>query len=123
MTDLANFNPGSVDSLFGAILQEGERALGRPIENVQAVAAHLRMLAEESLKTAKALAEGRIDAETAREVFEGRQAVLVQMGEFVELTGLQAMQRVADAVFRVIGFAILNRTGINIAPGLLGKGG
>ena len=119
MTDLSSFNPGSVDELFGRIMQEGESALGRPIENVQAVAGHLRTLAQDSLKTARALAEGRIDAETAREVFEGRQAVLRQMTEFVELTGLQALQRVADAVFRVIGWAILNRTGINVAPGLV----
>ena len=119
MSDLASFNPGSIDELLGRILRDGEQALGRPIENVGAVAGHLRGLAEDSLKTAKALAEGRIDEETAREVMAGRKEILVQMTEFVELTGLQAMQRVADAVFRVIGWAILNRTGINLAPGLV----
>ena len=119
MTDLSTFNPSSVDDLFRAIVREGEQALGRPIENVQAVAGHLRTLASDSLKTAAALVEGRIDEETARQAFEGRKEVLLQMREFVELTALQAAQRAADAIFRVIGWAIFNRTGINVAPGLV----
>ena len=120
MIDLATFNPASADDLFEAIVEEGGRALGRPLENVQAVSGHLRQLAEDSLKTARALAEGRIDAETARDAFEGRRQALLQLGEFVELQALQAAQRAADAIFRVIGAAIRNRTGINLAPGLLG---
>ena len=122
MTDLADFNPASFDALFHRMLEDGQQALGGPIDSASAVAGHMRSLAQDSLKTAKALAEGRIDAKTAREVFEGRKEMLVQMAEFVVLTGLQAMQRVADAVFRVIGWAILNRTGINLAPGLVNPG-
>ena len=45
------------------------------------------------------------------------------MTEFVELTGLQALQRVADSIFRVIGWAVFNRTGINLAPGLVNTPG
>ena len=123
MTDFSNFNPGSFDELFGAIVREGEQALGRPITNVQSVAGHLRSLTEASLKTAAALAEGRIDEEAAREAFESRKRVLLQMSEFVQLQTLQAAQRAADAIFRVIGWAILNRTGINVAPGLVNPQG
>ena len=119
MIDLSKFNPTSVDDLFNAIVSEGEAALGRPIENGKAVAGHLRMLATESLKTAKALAEGRIDEQTAKEGFDGRKEALVQIAEFGELLALQAAQRLADSVFRVIGSAIFNRTGINLAPGLV----
>lgn len=119
MIDLSNFNPSSVDDLFGAIVSEGAQALGRPLENVQSLRGHLRRLASDSLATATALAEGRIDAETAREAFEGRREVLLQMREFLELTTLQAAQRAADAIFRVIGWAVLNRTGINLAPHLV----
>jgi dsDNA-specific endonuclease/ATPase MutS2 len=119
MTDLSSFNPTNANDLFRTIIQEGEQALGRPIENVQSLAGHLRRLAEDSLKTAEALLEGRIDAQTAQEAFEGRKEVLLQMREFVELTALQAAQRAADAIFRVIGWAIFNRTGINVAPGLV----
>lgn len=119
MTDFSAFNPGSIDELLGAILDEGKQAVGRPIENVQAVAGYLRGLAKDSLETAKALAEGRITEQAAKRAFEGRQAELVEIREFVELTGLQAAQRATDAIFRVIGWAIFNRTGINIAPGLV----
>ena len=119
MTDLSTFNPGSVDELLTTILREGEQALGRPIDNVQAVAGYLRGLAKDSLDTAKALAEGRISARAAERAFEGRKEELLQIREFVELQALQAAQRAADAIFRVIGWAIFNRTGINVAPGLV----
>ncbi|HYJ29236.1 MAG TPA: hypothetical protein VEW25_02710 [Allosphingosinicella sp.] len=119
MTDLSTFNPGSADDLFRTIVREGEQALGRPIENVKAVAGYLRDLAKDSIDTASALAEGRISERAAKRAFEGRQQELLQIREFVELQALQAAQRAADAIFRVIGWAILNRTGINLAPGLV----
>ena len=119
MTDLSSFNPGSVDDLLHAIVQEGEKALGRPIDNVKAVAGYLRGLAQDSLLTAAALAEGRISENTAKIAFEGRKEELLQIREFVELQALQGAQRAADAIFRVIGWAIFNRTGINLAPGLV----
>jgi hypothetical protein len=117
MLDLSTFKPASADELFKAILREGGQALGKPLENVQAVAGHLRLLAEDSLKTAKALVEGRIDEQTAREAFEGRKQALLQLRAFVELQALQAAQRAADAIFRVIGAAIRNRTGIDLLGG------
>lgn len=119
MVDLSTFNPSSFDELFRTIIEEGERALGKPIENVKAVEGYLRGLAKDSLDTAKALAEGRISEQAARRAFEGRKEELLQIREFVELQALQAAQRAADAIFRVIGWAILNRTGINVAPGLV----
>lgn len=119
MTDLSSFNPTSVGELFSTMVHEGEQALGKPLANVQAVAGYLRGLAEDSLKTAAALAEGRISAQTAQDMVEGHKEVLLQMREFVELQALQAAQRAADAIFRVIGWAIFNRTGINVAPGLV----
>ena len=120
MTDLASFNPASVGELLRAMLDEGGRALGRPLDNVQALEGYLRGLAEDSLATAEALAEGRISERAAQRAFDDRQAELVEMREFVELQALQGAQRAADAIFRVIGAAIRNRTGINLAPGLLG---
>ena len=119
MTDLSSFNPGNVDDLLHMILQEGEQALGKPIQNVQAVAGYLRGLAQDSLATAAALAEGRISKEVAQRAFEGRKDELLQIREFVELQALQGAQRAADAIFRVIGWAIFNRTGVNVAPGLV----
>ena len=117
MTDLATFNPATAEELFRALVREGGEALGRPLDNVQAVAGHLHQLAEDSLKTARALVEGRIDEQTAREAFAARKRLLLQIGEFVELQALQAAQRAADAIFRVIGAAIRNRTGIDLLGG------
>lgn len=119
MNDRAGFDPATAEDLFRAIVGEGERALGGPVAAVEAVADHLRMLARESLLTAEALAQGRIDAETAREVLEGRRFVLLQMKEFVALAGLQAARRAADGVFRLLGQAILARTGVNLVPNLI----
>jgi hypothetical protein len=104
------------------MLREGENALGRPIGDAGAVARHLRSLAQASLETAAALAEGRIDAEAAREAFEGRRRLLVQMRAFAELAALQGAQSGADAIFRTIGRAVLDRTGINLVPDLVDPG-
>jgi hypothetical protein len=122
MTDFSTFDPGSTEALFRALLREGERALGRSLDDVRSVAAHLRSLAEASLETATALAEGRIDAETAREAFESRRQVLLQMRDFAALAALQAAPLAADAIFEAIGWAIYNRTGVNLAPRLVAPG-
>jgi hypothetical protein len=122
MVDLSSFNPGSVEELFRAAVQEGEQALGRPIGNLRSVAGYLRGVAADSLDTAQALAEGTISERAAKRTFEGYQEELLQIREFVELQALQAAQRAADAIFRVIGWAIFNRTGINVAPGLVNPG-
>ena len=119
MTDLAHFSPASFDELLEVLVAEGGEAIGTPLENIQAVTGYLRILADGSMKTMRALAEGRIDAQTAADVLAERKEVLVQTAEFTGLMGLVAAQRLADAVFRVVGWAILNRTGLNLAPELV----
>ena len=117
MVDLATFNPQNLDELFHGLIEEGRAAVGGAVDNVAAVPAHLKTLAEATLKTAAALAEGRIDAETAKEIFEDRKATLKQALEFEAYMALVVAQKLTDAVFRVIGAAIRNRTGINLFPG------
>jgi hypothetical protein len=44
------------------------------------------------------------------------------MRAFAELAALQGAQSGADAIFRTIGRAVLDRTGINLAPDLVDPG-
>jgi hypothetical protein len=119
MTDFSSFNPATASELLKELTKEAGAAAGRPIRNVKEVAAHLRLLARQSVATAEALAEGRIDRRTAEIVSAERKDVLVQVARFQALMAHVLAQRVADAAFRVIGWAIFNRTGVNLAPGLV----
>lgn len=117
MTDLSTFNPSSFDDLLKAFLDEGGAAIGGSIEDMKVVPGHLKTLAEATLKTGKALAEGRISAQTAEELMRDRKETFIQLLEFEAFMGLVVAQKLTDAVFRVIGAAIRNRTGINLIPG------
>ncbi|HEY0013966.1 MAG TPA: hypothetical protein VGB79_14080 [Allosphingosinicella sp.] len=108
--------PAAAEALFRTVLAEAGAALGRPLDAAQPLAAHLRRLAEDSLATAAALAEGRIGVEAAREAFEGRREALVQIREFAERAALGGAGRAADAVFEALGRAVLDRTGVDLAP-------
>ncbi|MEA1014117.1 hypothetical protein [Sphingosinicella sp. LY1275] len=119
MTDLSQFNPTSLDALLDAMLTEGRSAVEGVLDDAITARAHLKTLADASLKTMKALGEGTISAETAAETMEERKAVLGQMLEFELFLAHVAAQKLTDAIFRVIGWAIFNRTGINLVPGLV----
>jgi hypothetical protein len=106
----------SAEALFRTILAEAGAALGRPLDAAEPIAAHLSRLAEDSLATAAALAAGRIGADTAREALQGRREALVQIREFAELAALGGAGRAADAVLAALGRAVLNRTGVDLAP-------
>jgi hypothetical protein len=119
MTDWTNFKPANVDELVKAFTEEGRAAIGGAIDNSQAVAGHLRTLAEASVKTMGALALGQIDAQTAKTIMDERKDVIKQAFQFEAYMALVVAQKLTDAIFRVLGWAIFNRTGINIAPGLV----
>ena len=122
MTDLNQFNPTSLDALLDAMLTEGSNAVDGVLEDAVAVRAHLKTLADASLKTMKALGAGTISADTAAEIMEERKDVLGQMLEFELFLAHVAAQKLTDAIFRVIGWAVFNRTGINLVPGLVQPG-
>lgn len=119
MTDYSSFNPATAAELLKVLTREASAAAGRPIRNVKEVAAHLRLLARQSVATAEALAEGRIDRRTAEIVAAERRDVLIQVARFQALMAHVLAQRVADSAFRAIGWAIFNRTGVNLAPELV----
>jgi hypothetical protein len=117
MTDLSTFNPTSFDQLFNAFVEEGSAAINGNVADIKAVPAHLKTLAKAALKTAQALAEGRIDKETAGDALQAQKDAFKQALEFEAFMALVVAQKLTDAVFRVIGAAIRNRTGINLIPG------
>ncbi len=117
MTDLSTFNPTGVNDLFKAFVDEGSKAIGSSVDDIKVAVPHLKTLAEASLKTVKALAEGRIDAETAEQILADRKETLQQLLEFEAFMALVVAQKLANAVFNVIGAAIRNRTGIDLLGG------
>jgi hypothetical protein len=117
MVDLSTFNPQNLDQLFKGLVDEGRAAVGSSVDNIAAVPPQLKTLAEATLKTATALAEGRIDAETAKTILEDRKETLQQALEFEAYMALVVAQKLTNAVFNVIGAVIRNRTGINLFPG------
>jgi hypothetical protein len=116
MTDTPRNDPAVADTLFQAILAEAGAALARPAAELEPLGQHLRRLAEDSLATAAALAEGRIGAEAARDAFQGRRDALLQLREFAELAALRGADSAADAIFHAIGRAVQERAGVDLAP-------
>lgn len=117
MTDLSTFSPTSFDDLFKAFVDEGSAAIGSSVKDIKSVPGHLQTLARASLNTVEALAERRIGKETAQEALEAQKDAFRQALEFEAFMALVVAQKLTDAVFRVIGAAIRNRTGIDLIPG------
>ncbi|MGP1352002.1 MAG: hypothetical protein ACTS1Z_01645 [Parasphingopyxis sp.] len=119
MPDLSTFNPGSVSELLDTMIGEVSQVAGDWWEeNSGLMKGYLAELAEGTMQTGAALAEGRISAETADAVLRGRARVLDQLLDLAAYMTLVLAQKLADAIFRVVGWAIYNRTGVNLAPHL-----
>jgi hypothetical protein len=122
LTDLTTFNPSTVDELFRTLVEEvtGE-AKDWWKKNKGLMRGYMKGLAEASMQTAKALAEGRINEFQASQAFAMQRAAFEQTLQFSEFMTLALAQRLLDTVFRVLATAVLNRTGINLAPKLTGQ--
>jgi hypothetical protein len=119
-TDLATFNPRNFGELAEVLEEQiGDIATDWWNENKVVVSARMRLLAKAAMKTTKALAEGRIDQETAEEALAMQRSALDDVITYSQFMSLVLAERVKDALFKVIGQVILNRTGLSI-PGLLG---
>ncbi|MEE4279410.1 MAG: hypothetical protein V2I82_13160 [Halieaceae bacterium] len=120
MTDYASFNPTNVDEFVAALTDE-VKVLGNKWweTNSSIVPGYLRSLAEATLQTEVALVEGKIDSSTADQVFRMQQAAFRQTMRFTKYMTLVLSQKVVDAVFRLVGWAIYNRVGFNFFPELV----
>jgi hypothetical protein len=120
MADLATFNPTDVDELFDQLVSEvsGE-AKTWWTKNKGLMTGYLKSLAEASMQTTIALHNKQITAAQANRAFRAQKLAFEQTLDFSKLMTLVLAQRLLDAIFRVIGWVILNRTGINLAPHLV----
>lgn len=120
MTELSTFNPQTVDDLVAAISGDVAGIGGRWwSENSQIIPGYFRSLAEATLQTQEALAAGIINEESADRALRMQQAAFRQTINFMKYMTLVLSQKIVDAVFTLVGWAVFNRTGINFFPELV----
>ena len=120
MSDLSDFNPETVGELFDRL---GDELKGVATdwwnENHESVGGYLTYLATATLQTRAALVEGRISQEYADIIMHDQELAFKQTLQFATFMTLVLAQKLYDAVFRVIGSVIFNRTGVNLWPDLV----
>ena len=120
MPDLTDFNPANAAELLDAIIEGvSTEASDWWTKNSALMEGYVRALAEASMQTAAALREGRLSAEQADAAFYEQKLAFESTLRFSKLMTLSLAQRIVDSVFRVIGWAVLNGTGVNVAPHLV----
>ncbi len=115
--DLTKFNPQTVDQLVSA-LEAGLSTTATTWYNANsaAVAGDLKMLAQAAVETQAALLEGRITQAYAQTAIQMQKETLQQTIEFTELMTMALAQQLLNSVTATIGWAIYNKTGINLFP-------
>jgi hypothetical protein len=120
MLDFANLKIETVDGLVSALEDElGGVSTKWWNANKSVVSGYLRSLAEASVQTQLALANHQIPPEAADMIMRNQQLAFNQTLQFTKFMTLVLAQQLLDATFRVIGWAIYNKTGINLAPSLV----
>lgn len=120
MPDFSNFNPAGVDDFFDAFTGELTSVAGEWwTTNKSAVGGYVRSLAEASAQTQIALAEGRISANVADQALRMQQATFRQTIRYTELMQYALAQKVVDTLFSMVGWAVFNKTGVNLFPELV----
>ena len=123
MSDLSNFNPESVNELFDTLSDELTTvASDWWRDNKDTVGGYLTYMATATLQTRAALAEGRITQEYADIVMHDQEQAFKQTLQFATFMSLVLAQKLYDAVFRIVGWVIFNRTGVNLWPDLVRNG-
>jgi hypothetical protein len=118
--DLSSFNPADADQLLAMIEgQVGQVSAKWWTANESAVSGYLKSLAEAAIQTQIALAANRISQQDATDAMAMQKAALQQTIQFTEYMTLALAQQVFDTVFTVIGWAIYNKTGMNLFPELV----
>lgn len=122
--DLSTFNPANARELGEAIVGEISGMGKRWWEtNSQDVEGYVRSLAEASVQTATALAEGRIEKAQAQMIMEMQKVAYQNTLHFTKFMTMALAQNVLDETLRIVGAAVMNRTGLNLWPGLTSGNG
>ncbi len=120
MLDFANLRIDNVDQLVSTLEDElGGVSTQWWNANKSVVAGYLRSLAEATLQTQVALGNQQIRPEAADMIMRNQQLAFNQTLQFTKFVTLVLAQQLLDATFRVIGWVIYNKTGVNLAPSLV----
>lgn len=124
MLDFANLRIDNVDDLVSTLEEElGGVSTQWWNANKSVVAGYLRSLAEATMQTRLALANGQIPAQAADMIMSNQKLAFTQTLQFTQFMTLVLAQQLLDAAFKVIGWVIYNRTGVNLAPSLVQPAG
>jgi hypothetical protein len=116
-TDLSTFKPADAQALFQEISsQVSGDATAWWNTNSSLVAGYIKSLSEAAIQTQLALAEGRIDQATATQILGMQKTAFNQTLNFSQYMTLALAQQIENTVFKVVGWAIYNRTGFNLFP-------
>lgn len=118
--DLTEFSPANVDELVGAILSDLEGLSKRWWnENSDLVEGYTRSLAQATMQTQKALIEKRIKPAEADRIMHMQELAFNSLIHFTKFMTFALAQKALDATFRLVGYALFNRTGVNLFPHLV----
>ena len=115
--DLSTFNPQNAKELAEAITGEIS-TMGKKWwdTNKADVEGYVRSLAEASVQTGSALAEGRIKQDQARMIFQMQKTAYQNTLHYTKYMTLVLGQKVLDKTFEIISAVIRNKTGLNLFP-------
>ena len=117
--DLSTFNPSTAQELANAVTGQISTMGKRWWEtNSQDVEGYVRSLAEAAVQTGTALAEGRIEKAQAQMIMEMQKTAYQNTLHFTKFMTMALAQNVLDETLRIVGAAVMNRTGLNLWPGL-----
>jgi hypothetical protein len=120
MTNFLDFAPETMTGLMKAIKSDISTEFGEWWKkNKTAVSGAIRTVSQSAIETQKSLLKGHIGQELADIALQSQKAALRQVLRHTQLMSLILLQSLVNAIFKRIGWALLNRTGINFFPELV----
>lgn len=120
MADLSSFDPADAGEIGTRIVAEMEGTAGNWWkENAPLMEGYVKALAEAAIQTREALVSKRISKEQADIIIHNQELAFQQTLRFTKYMTLILAQQLLDAAFSVVGWAIFNKTGINVMPALV----
>ena len=122
MTDFPDFAPSTMTELMKAIKSDLSDAFSDWWrQNKTAIAGAIRTVSQSAVETQKSLLKGLISEDLADIALHSQKAALRQVLRHTKLMSLVLLHSVVNTIFRRIGWALLNQTGINFFPELIAE--
>ena len=120
MSDLSTFDPASVQDLIDKIEDDAGTALTQYWNVAKArIGENTRVLAETTVRVAKGLADGSLSEADADSILYVQEQLFNATLNSVRNMPYVAAQKGLNAIFKVVGWVVFNRTGINLFPALV----